>query len=235
MAGCWAAAAEPMTWGDDTLLVLPGTLAAGSLIERLRTTDAAVIMKLGRNFAKVRLAVQEAGLLRRAIYVERGTMENESSCRLAEKADDNGAVFLADPDPRRGTAAVTGRLVIVGLGPGPAKWIAPEASAALEAATDIVGYQPYLDRVPQRPGQQRHGSDNRVELNRAREALAMAAEGSRVAVVSGGDPGVFGDGRRGVRSDRDGRTIVAHARRRGRSRHLGDAGRRRSARRPAGT
>jgi precorrin-3B C17-methyltransferase len=87
---------------------------------------------------------------------------------------------------------VTGRLVIAGLGPGPAKWITPEVSAELEAATDIVGYQPYLDRVPQRPGQQRHGSDNRVELNRAREALTMAAEGHRVLVVSGGDPGVFG-------------------------------------------
>jgi precorrin-3B C17-methyltransferase len=87
---------------------------------------------------------------------------------------------------------VTGRLVIAGLGPGPAKWITPEVSAELEAATDIVGYQPYLDRVPQRPGQQRHGSDNRVELNRACEALTMAAEGRRVVVVSGGDPGVFG-------------------------------------------
>jgi precorrin-3B C17-methyltransferase / cobalt-factor III methyltransferase len=87
---------------------------------------------------------------------------------------------------------VTGRLVIAGLGPGPAKWITPEVNAELEAATDIVGYQPYLDRVPQRPGQQRHGSDNRVELNRAREALTMAAEGHRVVVVSGGDPGVFG-------------------------------------------
>ena len=84
-----------------------------------------------------------------------------------------------------------GSLAIVGLGPGPAKWLAPEASAALEAASDIVGYQPYLDRIPQRPGQQRHGSDNRVEIRRARDAVAMAARGGRVAVVSGGDPGVF--------------------------------------------
>jgi precorrin-3B C17-methyltransferase len=86
---------------------------------------------------------------------------------------------------------VTGGLAIVGLGPGPAKWITPEASAALEAATDVVGYQSYLDRVPHRRGQQRHASDNRGELSRARDALAMAARGSQVAVVSGGDPGVF--------------------------------------------
>lgn len=86
---------------------------------------------------------------------------------------------------------MTGRLFVVGLGPGPAEWIAPEASAALAVASDIVGYQGYLDRVPQRPGQLRHGSDNRVEINRARDALGMAAEGRQVAVVSGGDPGVF--------------------------------------------
>jgi precorrin-3B C17-methyltransferase len=86
---------------------------------------------------------------------------------------------------------MTGTLSIVGLGPGPTRWIAPDATAALQAATDIIGYQPYLDRLPPRPGQRHHGSDNRVELSRARHALAMAADGRRVAVVSGGDPGVF--------------------------------------------
>jgi precorrin-3B C17-methyltransferase len=86
---------------------------------------------------------------------------------------------------------MTGSLAIVGLGPGPACWIAPEASAALHNASDIVGYQPYLDRVGERAGQRRHGSGNRVELTRARLALTLAAEGRQVAVVSGGDPGVF--------------------------------------------
>ncbi|MDB5394721.1 MAG: cobJ [Rhodospirillales bacterium] len=86
---------------------------------------------------------------------------------------------------------MTGRLAIVGLGPGPDCWIAPEASAAVAAASDIVGYQPYVDRIPERAGQRRHGSDNRVEIDRARHALIMAAEGRQVAVISGGDPGVF--------------------------------------------
>jgi precorrin-3B C17-methyltransferase len=86
---------------------------------------------------------------------------------------------------------VTGWLAIVGLGPGPAHWVAPEASAVLEAATDLVGYAPYLDRVAERTGQLRHGSGNRVEIDRARLALAMAAAGQRVAIVSGGDPGIF--------------------------------------------
>jgi precorrin-2/cobalt-factor-2 C20-methyltransferase len=104
MAGCWAAAAEPMTWGDDTLLVIPGTLPLPALIARLQTTNAAVIMKLGRNFSKVRIAVQKAGLLSRAIYVERGTMENEIVLPLAEKTDDSAPYFsliLIPGDGRR--------------------------------------------------------------------------------------------------------------------------------------
>lgn len=86
---------------------------------------------------------------------------------------------------------MSGRLTVVGLGPGPAAWTTPAVRAMLEAATDLVGYGPYLDRVPARAGQRRHGSDNRVEIDRARHALALAAQGADVAVVSGGDPGVF--------------------------------------------
>jgi precorrin-3B C17-methyltransferase len=86
---------------------------------------------------------------------------------------------------------MTGSLSIVGLGPGPDCWIAPEASAVLAAASDLVGYLPYLERIEPLPGQRRHGSDNRVEIGRARHALELAAGGRRVAVVSGGDPGIF--------------------------------------------
>lgn len=93
MAGCWSVAGEPMTWGDDTLTVLPGTLPLENLVARLRGTDAAVIMKIGRNFGKVRLAVQEAGMLPRAIYVERGTMDAEVVTRLIDKVDDKAPYF----------------------------------------------------------------------------------------------------------------------------------------------
>jgi precorrin-3B C17-methyltransferase len=81
--------------------------------------------------------------------------------------------------------------MIVGLGPGPAEWITPEASAAVAAASDIVGYGPYVERLALRPDQGVHASDNRVEMDRARLALRLATEGRAVAVVSGGDPGVF--------------------------------------------
>ncbi|MFJ5367929.1 precorrin-3B C(17)-methyltransferase [Bosea sp. CER48] len=86
---------------------------------------------------------------------------------------------------------MTGSLTIVGLGPGTPDWITPAAQAALDAATDIVGYGPYVDRVPERTSLTRHASDNRVEVERASHALQLAAEGRTVAVVSGGDPGVF--------------------------------------------
>jgi precorrin-3B C17-methyltransferase len=86
---------------------------------------------------------------------------------------------------------MSGGLVIVGMGPGAAKLQTPRAAAALAAATDLVGYAPYLARVPVRAGQVRHGSDNREEIARARHALTLAASGRRVAVVSSGDPGVF--------------------------------------------
>jgi precorrin-3B C17-methyltransferase len=86
---------------------------------------------------------------------------------------------------------MSGTLHVVGLGPGPAGWLTPAAAAALDAATDLVGYGPYLARVPAAATAHRHVSDNREEIARARHALALAAEGRRVAVVSGGDPGVF--------------------------------------------
>lgn len=85
-----------------------------------------------------------------------------------------------------------GSLTIVGLGPGAADLITPAALAALARATDIVGYGPYVERVPdKRADQVLHASDNRVEIERARHALQLAARGRHVAVVSGGDPGVF--------------------------------------------
>ncbi len=84
-----------------------------------------------------------------------------------------------------------GRLAVVGLGPGDQRQLTPEAGAALADASDLVGYGPYLARVPAAPNQVRHASGNRAELPRARQAAALAAAGRRVAVVSSGDAGIF--------------------------------------------
>jgi precorrin-3B C17-methyltransferase len=86
---------------------------------------------------------------------------------------------------------MSGSLTVVGLGPGNPEAMTPEAAAALASAEALYGYGPYLARVPERAGQTRHASDNREEGARAAAALAHAARGGRVALVSGGDPGVF--------------------------------------------
>jgi len=85
----------------------------------------------------------------------------------------------------------TGRVDVVGLGPAGRDWLTPQAMAVLAAADDLVGYAPYVDRVARNPRQQRHGSDNTEEAQRAEFALDLALQGRRVAVVSSGDPGVF--------------------------------------------
>ncbi|MBW4464918.1 MAG: precorrin-3B C(17)-methyltransferase [Pegethrix bostrychoides GSE-TBD4-15B] len=85
-----------------------------------------------------------------------------------------------------------GQLAIVGTGPGSAEWMSPQVQQLLQAATDWVGYSTYLDLVePLRQGQQRHDSDNRVELERAKLALNLAAAGRSVALISSGDPGIY--------------------------------------------
>jgi len=86
---------------------------------------------------------------------------------------------------------VTGRLAVIGLGPGDPRYLTPDAQDALDGAEALYGYKPYLDRVPTRDGQNRHASDNREERSRAAAALRHAAQGASVAIVSGGDPGVF--------------------------------------------
>lgn len=93
MAGGWTAAATPITWGDDIMTVLPGTLPEAELVRRLSDTDAAVIMKLGRHLPKVRRALVAAGLADRAIYVERATMVGQAVARLCDKADDEAPYF----------------------------------------------------------------------------------------------------------------------------------------------
>lgn len=87
MSGCWSAVGTPIAQGDDVFTVLPATLPEFELERRLADTDAAVVMKIGRHLAKVRRALDRAGRLDRAIYVERGTMANAAIMRLTDKLD----------------------------------------------------------------------------------------------------------------------------------------------------
>jgi precorrin-2/cobalt-factor-2 C20-methyltransferase len=93
MSGCWTAAETPITYGDDVLTVLPGTLELESLTARLKSTDAAVIMKVGSNIEKIRAAVKAAGRLGEAIYVERGSMHGEKVMPLASLSENAAPYF----------------------------------------------------------------------------------------------------------------------------------------------
>ncbi len=84
-----------------------------------------------------------------------------------------------------------GSLRIIGLGPGGAEWLTPEAAEWIASASDLIGYAPYLERLPLREGQTRYPSGNGAEMERAGYALHLAEGGRQVAIVSGGDPGIF--------------------------------------------
>jgi precorrin-2 C20-methyltransferase/precorrin-3B C17-methyltransferase len=199
-----AAVGTPLVEGDEVLTVLPGTLAPDVLAEHLRTTDAAAIMKVSRHFGGIQDALKQSGRLDDAHYVERASTAAQQVAPAADvSAGDVPYMALVLVPGSRAAAEVEsrvspssegggpGRVDVVGLGPAGRNWLTPEASAALAAADAIVGYGPYVDRVPANPRQHRHSSDNRVESERAEFALDLALRGQRVAVVSSGDPGVF--------------------------------------------
>lgn len=211
VSGASAAAATGLSRHEDVLTILPGTLPVPELARRLAATDAAVVMKLGRTFADVREALRQAGCLDRAIYIERATSKHERVRAVADvdpstvpymsiilvpgqdrRADSAGRNQSSAPAQAARASDAVGTVFVVGLGPGPDAWLTPEAHAVLMDVEHVVGYGPYIDRIPAREGLTRHASGNTVEVERARLALDLAYAGERVAVVSGGDAGVFG-------------------------------------------
>jgi precorrin-2 C20-methyltransferase/precorrin-3B C17-methyltransferase len=217
-AAATASVATPLVRQTDVLTILPGTLPEPELARRLADTQGAIIMKLGRTFPKVRSALEQAGRLEHAMYVERASMPGQRWLPVAEVDPETVPYFsligvpgdsvAVNPTGRRTVVEVLRSeeraqeprnpvsrkqdLFVVGLGPGPDHWLTPEASAVLAEVDHVVGYAPYVDRVPQRVGLQRLASGNTVEVDRARFALDLALSGEKVAVVSGGDAGVFG-------------------------------------------
>lgn len=186
-----AAISTPLVQGEQVLTILPGTLPAGELQRRLADTDAAVVMKLGRSYPAVRQALvgRTAGR-----GVLRGAREHRGAAGAAgrRRRRDDGAVLL-DRDPA-GRPAGSGHSRQRGRGRAGA------GRSGVDDDPDPSGtcrrHRPdrlraVLDRVPERPGQQRHPSDNTDERARAELACKLAQEGRTVAVVSSGDPGVF--------------------------------------------
>ncbi|AKU17803.1 precorrin-2 C(20)-methyltransferase [Luteipulveratus mongoliensis] len=208
MAAATATAAMPLVRQADVLTVLPGTLPEPELARRLADTEGAVIMKLGRTFPAVRRALESAGRLDDAVFVERASTDRERLLPVSEVDPASVPYFSVilvggDSAPsrrRHGEASKplsdsesrAQEVYVVGLGPGPDEWMTPEVSQVLAEVDHVIGYAPYVNRVPQRPGLLRHSSGNTVEVDRGRLALDLAVSGERVAVVSGGDAGVFG-------------------------------------------
>ena len=187
-----AATGTPLVQGDEVLTIIPGTLPVDELKRRLADTDAAVVLKLGRSYPAVREALSSAGRLGDAYYVERASTAEQRVLPAGEVDDDRVPYFsLAMLPGTAGRRATAGTVAVVGLGPGDADWMTPQSRRELAAATDLIGYGPYLDRVRPRDGQRLHPSDNTDEPARARLACTLAEQGRAVAVVSSGDPGVF--------------------------------------------
>ena len=186
---------KPLCERDEILTVLPGTLPADELAARLADADAAAVMKLGRTYRNVRDAFERAGRLDEAFYVERATTTEQRLAPLAEVDPDSVPYFslalLPSPISNGRPATTQGSVTVVGLGPAGPEWMTPQVRAAVAAAEDLIGYGPYLDRLPVNVRQRKHPSDNRVESERAAFALDLALKGQRVVVVSSGDPGVF--------------------------------------------
>jgi cobalt-precorrin 5A hydrolase / precorrin-3B C17-methyltransferase len=122
-----------------------------------------------------------------------GWNSNWNSKSIVIDRDENLTIFSAAEsiDPTS-IGQARGKLTVIGTGPGSAEWMSPQVRETILAATDLVGYHTYLDLVKDlSAGKECHGSDNRVELDRSRLALDLAASGKNVVVVSSGDPGIY--------------------------------------------
>lgn len=168
-------------------LALAAIVAPASAIGEAALEDAAQTLGVPLRFVDVEVdhhaQTDAATLLGRALRVAHTVRaaSNGLACAVASHPVDPATLGRA-----------RGRLTVLGLGPGGAAWLTPAARAALAQATDILGYTTYVNMAgPFRADQRVHGTDNREEMQRARHAFELAAEGRRVAVVSSGDPGVF--------------------------------------------
>ena len=169
--------------------------AAGLAVEALAVV---LIGAAGRHQQIVAEAARELGASLRlvdSLPLDAATLLRQTLPELPPCGEPGPTLALAQADRPVDPASIgrpRGKLSVIGLGPGHATYMVPAARAALEQATDILGYATYVEMAgPLRPGQRRHPSDNREELQRAAHGFTLAAEGRHVAMVSSGDPGVF--------------------------------------------
>jgi cobalt-precorrin 5A hydrolase/precorrin-3B C17-methyltransferase len=156
------------------------TLAAEA--DRLRTPSLEVERAVGLRGVAEAAALAAVGRSGRLIVPKRST--SDATCAIA---------LASAPIEAAQLGAGRGRLAVVGIGPGAASWRTPEASALIAAADDIVGYSLYLDLIgPLGSAARRHPYELGEETLRVDAALALAARGRQVALVSSGDAGIYG-------------------------------------------
>ncbi|SDR31483.1 precorrin-3 methyltransferase [Paraburkholderia fungorum] len=149
--------------------------------------EAAALLDVPLRFTQTRAEdnATPASLLQAALRVPYETLDDDAATGIAL------ALTPLAIDPHT-IGRARGRLTVIGLGPGSADLMVPAARAALDEATDILGYDTYVKMAgPLRASQRVHGTDNREEMQRARHAFDLASEGRSVVMVSSGDPGVF--------------------------------------------
>lgn len=153
-------------------------LAAVACIMIPKTTAGAAITKIGKTLnIPIRLVAATENL---SAHYELITTQDLTIARSTQ------------PIEIESIGQAQGKLTVIGTGPGAKQWMSPEVRDAIRAATDLVGYQTYIDLIGDLAvGKECHASDNRVELDRSRLALDLAASGKNVVVVSSGDPGIF--------------------------------------------
>ncbi|HZZ13071.1 MAG TPA: precorrin-3B C(17)-methyltransferase [Paraburkholderia sp.] len=164
-------------------LSLAALLASPDLMGHATLSDAAASLHVPLRFAET--GAPAGDLLRAVLRVPFDTVHDDADAGIALALSSRVIEALTIGRAR-------GRLTVIGLGPGSADLMVPAARAALNEATDILGYETYVNMAgPLRADQRVHGTDNREEMHRARHAFELASAGRRVVMVSSGDPGVF--------------------------------------------
>ncbi|MBJ2232467.1 precorrin-3B C(17)-methyltransferase [Pseudomonas simiae] len=170
--------------------------------------NVSVSCKPGAQLAeRVRAALHEAGIALQSLAcllasdtqmaeatLHEAALELGVPLRFASVAQDADIVInVAElPLDLSQVGRVRGRLAVIGLGPGAAELMVPAVKTELARCTDVLGYETYVRMAgPFRDDQVQHCTDNREEMQRARHAFELAAQGRSVVVVSSGDPGVF--------------------------------------------
>ena len=195
--GARADASPPLAARVEALLdaqglarrALAALVAPATLLGNVRLEEAAQALGVPLRFAEADNAHAQANGSDAAAWLG-STLRVAHTLRAT--ADGLACAVASHPIDPATLGRARGRLTVLGLGPGGAAWRTPAARSALAEATDILGYTTYVTMAgPFRADQRVHGTDNREEMQRARHAFELAAQGRRVAVVSSGDPGVF--------------------------------------------